>query len=388
MGSPTKPYKRFRARGGAGDGGGDGLDALRELRAREAGAAAAPPPRAPAPPPRAPEPRPEPGPVRPGRGRTRAPGREERGRRSLRGIGPGGWAWRIGLVLLIGLVAWAGFGLLALNGAVSEANGKVSPAARAALDDPPGGMLGTPTNTLVVGADALRGQTRSRADTILIMRTDPDAGRIRYLSIPRDFRVELPGVGTEKINAAFYYGGQRGIINAVRRLTGVPIHHIMVLKFPAFERMVDALGGVSVNNPTAIENCPYPGGRTVSFPRGRLELDGTRALEFARVRRCDDDLRRAMRQQALLSGMRGEVLSLGNLWRAPWQGADVVRELHTDIGTIDMVKFGWLQARLDQLPEDRIILSGEPQTIGGISFIVQTDPDRNEREIARFMGQA
>ena len=66
----------------------------------------------------------------------------------------------------------------------------------------------------------------------------------------------------------------------------------------------------------------------------------------------------------------------------------VVRELHTDIGTIDMVKFGWLQARLDQRPEDRIILSGEPQSIGGISFIVQTDPDRNEQEIARFMGQA
>jgi anionic cell wall polymer biosynthesis LytR-Cps2A-Psr (LCP) family protein len=152
--------------------------------------------------------------------------------------------------------------------------------------------------------------------------------------------------------------------------------------------MVDALGGVTVNNPTAIENCPYPGGRTVSFPQGRIELDGTRALEYARVRKCDDDLRRALRQQALLSGMRGEVLSLGNLWRAPWQGADVVRELHTDIGTIDMVKFGWLQARLDQRPEDRIILSGEPQTIGGISFIVQTDPDRNEREIARFMGQA
>ena len=41
--------------------------------------------------------------------------------------------------------------------------------------------------------DARKGKTRSRADTILIMRTDPDSGRIKYLSIPRDWRVDLPG---------------------------------------------------------------------------------------------------------------------------------------------------------------------------------------------------
>ena len=67
------------------------------------------------------------------------------------------------------------------------------PSARAALDKPPGGLLGTPTNTLILGVDARKGKTRSRADTILIMRTDPDSGRIKYLSIPRDWRVELPG---------------------------------------------------------------------------------------------------------------------------------------------------------------------------------------------------
>ena len=52
-------------------------------------------------------------------------------------------------------------------------------------------MLGTPTNTLILGVDKRKGKTRSRADTILIMRTDPDSGRIKYLSIPRDWRVDL-----------------------------------------------------------------------------------------------------------------------------------------------------------------------------------------------------
>ncbi len=63
-----------------------------------------------------------------------------------------------------------------------------------------------------------------------------------------------------------------------------------------------------------------------------------------------------------------------------------MRSLATDIGTIDMVKLGWLQGRLKQEKADRILLTGEPQMIGGVSYVVQTDPDLNEKEIAKFMG--
>ncbi len=51
-----------------------------------------------------------------------------------------------------------------------------------------------------------------------------------------------------------------------------------------------------------------------------------------------------------------------------------------------MVKMGWLQGRLKQEKSDRILLTGEPQMDGGVSYVVQTDPDRNEQEIAKFMG--
>ena len=150
--------------------------------------------------------------------------------------------------------------------------------------------------------------------------------------------------------------------------------------------MVDALGGVTVTNPTAIVNCPYEAGRTVSFPAGRIQLNGPQALEFSRVRKCDTDFNRALRQQAVVAGMKSKVLSLGRLWRAPWRGAaGRCATLQTDIGTMDMVKMGWLQARLKQTKGDRILLTGEPQLIGGISFVVQTNPDLNERQIASFV---
>jgi polyisoprenyl-teichoic acid--peptidoglycan teichoic acid transferase len=379
MSRSDQGYRRFRTRGGESDDG-DGLDELRALTAREAGSAEPPPgPR------RAQRPL---TPPRPSRADRREAARRDRRWWSLRGLGPAGWIGRMALLLVAVVAVWAVAGFLVLNGAVSEANSRIAPAAHRALDPAPGGMLGTPTNTLILGVDARRGQTRSRADTILVMRTDPDAGRLKYLSIPRDFRVEIPGQGTQKINAAFYFGGQAGAIRAVKRLTGIPIHHVIVIRFNGVAQVVDALGGVTLDNPTALNDCYYEAGRRVTFPRGPIELDGDRALEFSRVRSCDGDLQRALRQQLVVSAMKDRVLSPSQLWRAPWQGADVVRALQTDIGTFDMVKMGWLQARLTSTDADRTILSGEPLMIDGVSFIVGTDPDRNEREIAAFMGSS
>ena len=192
---------------------------------------------------------------------------------------------------------------------MSDANAKVTKSARAALSDPQGGLLGTPTNTLILGSDARPGETRSRADTILVMRTDPNLGRIKYLSIPRDFRVTLGRLGDQKINAAFFFGGQAGMIRAVERLTGLPINHLMVVNFRGFPKLVDSLGGVTVNNPTSVVNCYYQAGQRVTFRRGDVTLNGTQALAFVRVRKCDSDLQRAERQQALLSALKGKVLS-------------------------------------------------------------------------------
>ncbi len=287
-------------------------------------------------------------------------------------------------MVLVLVVAWAVAGVFTLRSAVADSHALIHPQTPSVLDRPPGGMLSASINTLVIGKDARVGETRSRADTILIMRTDPGSGRIKYLSIPRDTRVNHPVRGPEKINASFFFGGQIGVIRAVKRHTGLSIHHIMVVNYRSFPRLVEELGGVTVNNPTELTNCPYPGGRTVSFPKGSVDLDGDRALEFARVRKCDSDFARALRQQALIAAMKNKVISLPSLPFAPWRGASVTRTIATDMGAFDLVKFGWLQARLDQTSEDRIVLTGTPQLIGSQSFVVP-DPDANEREVAQFI---
>ncbi len=302
---------------------------------------------------------------------------------SFRGMGVWGWTWRAGVVVALGLVAWGVFGFLAIQGTVGQANSRISANVQQALT-PAVAMLSSPQNTLIIGSDARPGETRSRADTVMVMRTDPGAGKVKWLSIPRDFRVDLPGQGTDKINAAYYLQGQKGVITAVRDLTGLPIHHIVTINFTGVKQMVDDLGGVTVNNPTALKNCQYAGGTTVSFPAGQLDLNGDEALKFVRVRKCDNDFHRAARQQALVVGIKGKLASLGNIPFAPWHGAATIRAIGTDMGTTDLLKLGWLQWRLTADPTDRIVLSGITRYVNGTSYVIG-EPNINEQQMARFV---
>ena len=352
----TKPYRRYKARGsGSSAEGMDGLKALTE------GAAAAN--------------RPEPVPLA-------EPPKPPRKWWSLRGLGVWGWTWRVGVLVVIGLLTWGVLGFLSVRGAVGEANSRVSASARRALT-PSAAMLSSPQNTLIVGSDARGGDKTSRADTIMIMRTDPGAGKVKWLSIPRDFRVQIPGHGTDKINAAYAYSGQKGIITAVKDLTGLPIHHLVVVKFNGVKNLVDSLGGITVNNPTAVRNCPYPGG-PVSFAAGQIDLDGDQALKFARVRKCDDDFHRAARQQALVAGIKGKFASITQIPWAPWHGAAAIRAIGTDMGLTDLMKMGWLQWRLTSDSKDRIVLAGMPRYVNGISYVVG-EPNADEQQIAEFV---
>lgn len=357
----NKPYRRFKARGaGTPD---EGIEGLRRLAQGESVAE-----------------RPAPAKVD-----ARDPWEPTPPRHwwSLRGLGVWGFAWRVGILLVVGVTTWGVFGFLAINGAVSTSNARITPSAKKALTVS-GGLLSSTQNTLLIGADSRPGETRSRADSIMVMRTDPGGGKIKWLSIPRDFRVDLPVTGVQKINAAYFFSGQKGMIRAVENLTGLQIHHIVVVNFRGVRQLVNDLGGITVNNPTTLTNCAYPGGITVSFPKGDISLNGDEALQFVRVRKCDDDFRRAARQQAFMAALKGAMTSIPSLPWAPWNGAAAIRAIGTDMGAADLLKLGWLQWRLSQDPKDRIVLAGIPRYVGGVSYVVG-EPDTDEQQIADFV---
>ena len=109
-----------------------------------------------------------------------------------------------------------------------------------------------------------------------------------YLSIPRDLRVEIPGHGSGKVNAAMQLGGAALAVKTVRVLTGLPVNHIVVVDFNQFQDLIDKLGGITIDVPEKIESkfdCPYATEARCAqwdgwrFAKGKQHMDGVpRAL--------------------------------------------------------------------------------------------------------------
>src|SRR5947209_13417163 len=87
------------------------------------------------------------------------------------------------------------------------------------------------------------------SDSIMLLRTDPGKGRLNYLSLPRDLRVDIPGYGFSRINTAFQVGGAALAIRTVRNFTGLDVNHVVVVDFDSFKEVIDSVGGVTIDVP-------------------------------------------------------------------------------------------------------------------------------------------
>jgi LCP family protein required for cell wall assembly len=206
-----------------------------------------------------------------------------------------------------------------------------------------GSMLGGST-ILVLGSDARTGESidesssgPSRADTIMLVHAS--LGSVRKLSIPRDTEADIPGHGTQKINAAYALGGPALTIKTVEAFlgNGLEINHLVEVDFDDFPEFIDSLGGITVNNKTKICSPPFDNfWKGLRFPKGELDLDGTRALGFARVRKnpCapgEDDRARAARQQEVLRAIGAQAKSPGTFFRLPWVSWQAPKALKSDM---------------------------------------------------------
>jgi LCP family protein required for cell wall assembly len=300
---------------------------------------------------------------------------------------------RIVLLVVLGLIVfmlvWGTLGYLAVNRGVKAANERLPDSARAALSEPDGSILTTAQNTLLLGADnggpAADRQGVGRSDSLMIVRTDPDHHKLTYLSIPRDLYVEIPGRGSDKINAAYAYGGPALAIKTVQNLTGIPINHVMVVDFATFPSVIDAVGGITVNNPTRVLsnpfNCPLKQDQCAefkgwSFDKGEIHLDGRRALIYARIRENqlnpgESDLTRGERQQRVVQGLTDKIVGVGGFFRMPFIGDDVTEPLAMDLSTNEVLQMSWVRWRASSTLRCR--LGGTPETIGGASVIQSSE---------------
>jgi LCP family protein required for cell wall assembly len=173
---------------------------------------------------------------------------------------------------------------------------------------------GEPENILILGSDRRAGDAEDpgRSDTAMLLRLDPDNDAIALMSIPRDLKVEIPGYGTDKFNAAYAYGGPKLVLRVIKDLTGMPINHIVNVDYLGFVQAVYAIGCVYID----IDRRYYHSNIGVPAAEQYAEIDvepgyqlmcGRKALEYVRYRHTDTDLVRAARQQDFLSAARQRV---------------------------------------------------------------------------------
>lgn len=139
---------------------------------------------------------------------------------------------------------------------------------------------------------------------MILVTVNPALKSMKMLSIPRDTRTEIVGKGTiEKINHAYAHGAPAMAMDSVENLFNVNIDHYVSINMEGFKELIDALGGVTVNNNFAFSSGGY------DFPEGQQFLSGDEALAYTRMRKEDPqgDFGRAARQREIVQAVIKEV---------------------------------------------------------------------------------
>ncbi len=310
---------------------------------------------------------------------------------------------KLGIVLallLLLVIAWAVASYFSLQRGVKVANDRVPNGTSEVLTHQNSLLLSTPTNILILGSDHanLPGREGERSDSIMLLRSDPSRHRIVYLSIPRDLRVPIEGVGDTKINAAMSAGGAPLAIKTVASYTGLPINHVITVDFPRFREVIDALGGITINVPERILSnfdCPLKTSEECThwkgwrFAKGEQHMNGMRALVYSRVRKnllnpADTDISRTERQQDVLQATLRKMTSVSSLARMPFIGSKLVKPLATDLSTAQFLQLGWVYKRGHAL---HCRLGGTPETLPDGQSVIVSEGDDKERVILAVEGK-
>lgn len=238
---------------------------------------------------------------------------------------------------------------------------------------------------LIMGVDH-REEDVGRSDTLMLAAVDEEHGRAALLSIPRDTRIEVGSYGYDKINHAYAFGGHEMTLASVSALVGVPVTHYILIDTSAFERIVDAVGGVDID----VEKRMYyedpwddNGGLVIDLQAGEQHMDGAQAIQYVRYRDGEGDIGRIGRQQHFMRALLAQFLSPQVLPRLAAVVDEVKNAVDTDLTTRQLLT---LAARLRDMEEGGIsmqMVAGTPAYLGDVSYWI---PDLVETRRALFAG--
>ncbi len=237
-------------------------------------------------------------------------------------------------------------------------------------------QLNRPINILILGIKVLSSELDSPpatdpdyqavvnsldglADTILLLRLDPEAQRVTLLSIPRDTRTWVEGYGYTKINEANLEGGAALSNQTVSDLLGVPIDRYVRVNVQGIEALVNALGGVDLYVPKAMKYQDHSQHLYINLQAGQQHLNGDQALQFLRYRYDEwGDIGRIQRQQSLIRALQEQALSPLTLTRLPQILTLIRSHLDTDLSVRELIAIAGRLAHQQRQNVQMLMLPG------------------------------
>jgi LCP family protein required for cell wall assembly len=224
----------------------------------------------------------------------------------------------------------------------------------------------------------------ARADVIILAQVAN--GRRQLLSIPRDLKVDIPGHGTNKVNAAYAFGGPDLLVETVALATGIRANHYLEVEFGGFAGIVDALGGIELD-------FPYPARDAKSglnVDAGTQTVDGATALAYARSRSYEElqdgswvsqsggDIARTARQREVLLVIIEKASSPSGLVRGPLVITAVGSHLTADSGLtlFNLAGTGWAMRSAGETDAVTLPVTGSNED--DVSYLVRQDPAATE----------
>lgn len=234
-------------------------------------------------------------------------------------------------------------------------------------------QTGGKINILLLGRDAQNPIYSGNTDSITILSIDKKTKKVALLSIPRDSKVNIPGHGMDKINAAYGDGGINLTVTTIENFLNIHIDYYVVIDFEEFKSIVDTLGGINVNvEPQIAAYRPELG------QAGVKKLNGDQTLLYARFRQDNEgDIGRVHRHQKIIAEIVKESLEPSNLPKLPSILNQLRENTHTNVPIYDSVMLGKLLMDFDINNAPVEMITGKSQRVNGIYYLI---PDRADAE--------
>ncbi len=185
------------------------------------------------------------------------------------------------------------------------------------------------TNLLILGTDdsPQRGEY-GRTDTMILTTIVPLKPYIGMLGIPRDLWLDLPNVGEQRINTAYFYAelneagtGAKAATQAVRQIFGVNVRYYLLLNMQGVVDMIDSVGGLDIT----LEH------KLGTLKKGDHHLDGAATLAFIRERYSSSDVSRMQQGQIVIGALLRKLLLPSGWLKIPGFLIEVAKAVETNI---------------------------------------------------------